>query len=153
MTKQPIWKLLANLGDVNPLEHGGFFVYQDETGVYAPEAESLQCDDEITKWTVHRFSLEKCTYQDGVLSDNKFHPDHPAWFARDAKHLEQLGSFVGRDVESLIAGFCSDNAVERAGAYQAAFDFYGAHEFDSYPLTLNRAEAEARIAADRKEIA
>lgn len=41
MTNQPVWKLLANLGDVNPVDHGGLFVYQDLTGVYPEECEKL----------------------------------------------------------------------------------------------------------------
>ena len=40
-TKQPKWKLIAQLGDVNPIDYGGYFIYEDETGVYPPEGEKL----------------------------------------------------------------------------------------------------------------
>ncbi len=45
---QPKWKLLANLGDANPIDYGGYFVYRDETGVYRDEAEKLISPDEAT---------------------------------------------------------------------------------------------------------
>ena len=38
---QPVWSCIANLGDVNPIDYGGYFVYIDTTGVYPPEAELL----------------------------------------------------------------------------------------------------------------
>lgn len=40
-TKQPRWKLVAQLGDVHPIDYGGYFVYRDTTGVYEEEAEVL----------------------------------------------------------------------------------------------------------------
>ena len=45
---QPKWKLLANLGDANPIDYCGYFVYRDETGVYRDEAEKLISPDEAT---------------------------------------------------------------------------------------------------------
>jgi hypothetical protein len=84
ISRQPVWKLLANLGDISPFDYGGYFVYLDETGMYPEEAELLELeneneeDEEKIRYTVRRFVLERCTLVDGVLSDNKFHPDHPA---------------------------------------------------------------------------
>lgn len=34
-TRQPLWTRIANLGDVNPIEYGGFFVYVDRRGLNA----------------------------------------------------------------------------------------------------------------------
>jgi len=36
-TNQPVWNVIANLGDATPLEYGGAFLRIDETGVYDPE--------------------------------------------------------------------------------------------------------------------
>lgn len=147
---QPVWKLVANLGDVNPLDHGGFFVYVDETGVYPPEAEVLEVnengfddeDDDKGEWVVHRFILEPCTYINGILSDNKFHPECPAWFADDIK---SLATFVDMEVEELIRLFCSNAPLEQAVAWRAVGDYWGCYELDHYPLTFtSRSELKAR---------
>ena len=36
-TKQPSWKCIGHIGDVDPIAYGGGFVYIDETGIYPPE--------------------------------------------------------------------------------------------------------------------
>lgn len=36
-TQQPEWKNVGHIGDVDPIAHGGGFVYVDTTGVYPPE--------------------------------------------------------------------------------------------------------------------
>lgn len=162
MSNQPKWKLIANLGDVNPVDYGGYFVFVDETGVYPPEAEYLEVDesafdfddDEKGKRTVYRVILEKCTFQNGVLSDNPFHPNHPAWFFSTEEekkarpqdsHLGNVAEFIGTDEEELIEQFCSDDPIERAQAYRAVAEYYGWNNFDDYPLEFtNRKEVEAR---------
>ncbi len=162
---QPIWKRIANLGDVNPLDYGGFFVLVDETGVYPPEVEVLDVDDNAFdhnnedkgKWTVYRFILEPCTFINGILSDNKFHPDHPAWFATPENEraegrnsttwLKNLIEFCGNDDdgEELIRRFCSDDPLERADAWRVVGDYHGYHELDHYPLEFtSRIEVEKR---------
>lgn len=147
MSKQPEWKLLANLGDVNPIDYGGYFVYVDETGVYPPEVEYLESpddDDAPEGWTVYRFILEPCTYQEGILSDNPYHPMHAVWFA---DKLSDLASFVEQSELDLINQFVSDNPIDRARAWRIVGDYFGYHELDSYPLTFhNREEIEARYA-------
>lgn len=156
---QPIWKFLANLGDVNPLEHGGLFVYVDETGKYDPMMERLEMGDEDAeegdeRYTVHRVELERCTLtvdddeKEGrrvILSDNPFHPLFAAWFA---KHLPSVASAVGSTVEQLQAELCSEDTLERANAYRAIYDVEGWNNGDEYPLTLTREEAEKRYAED-----
>ena len=97
MTPQPQWKLLTNLGDADYIEHDGYFVYVDEAGVYDPEVEVLIHNADET-WTIYRFCPEPCVWTpgelkddaDGVLSDNKFHPLHPAWFATYSTDKQSL---------------------------------------------------------------
>jgi len=142
---QPEWEFVANIGDATPIDYGGAFVFRDTTGVYAPELEVLQepCDDGPEKWTVHRFSLETCTYENGVLSDNKFHKDHAAWFASE-DDLASLASYTGQDVSQLIELFCSDDPMERAFAWQNVGQYWGYDNLDGYPLTLSRIEVLGR---------
>lgn len=149
---QPTWKCIANLGDVDYLEYGGYFVFEDTTGVYPPEAELLQepCEDE-TRYTVHRFVLEPCTFVDGVLSDNAS-PTHSAWFADS---LQSIADFVGMTYLELVIALCDtstrEGAIkERAHAWRAIGDYHGFDNLDSYPLMLTRAEADARYRGTEK---
>lgn len=149
---QPLWRFLANLGDVNPIEYGGVFVYYDMTGVYDPEVEILEAPeedededgDDDRKWTAYRVLLEPCTFQDGFLSDNSFHPELEAWFggADDLVAMSDGNGIAG--VALLVAMFTSDDPSTRACGYRVAWEHFGLHEFDQEPLTLNRAEVEER---------
>ena len=155
---QPKWKCIGNLGDRNPLDYGGYFVFVDKTGVYPPEAELLELDDENderTTYTVHRFILEPCTYIDGILSDNRFHPDKPAWFAgtederkerpQDSTYLKNLADYAGLTVKELAGMFCDDAPLIRAEAWRIVGQYHGFENLDNYPLTkLSRTEVRKR---------
>lgn len=167
-TNQPVYKFLANLGDAGPLEYGGYFIYEDSTGVYSAQATLLEtydetveiinrcskCEDIESPCTKHagltyameyHFDLDRCTWINGILSDNKFHPDFPVWFAspeteqqtrpQDTTYLSKVAESIGMDLDELRMLFCSDNPVERAQAYRAVADYHGIENFDSYPLT------------------
>ena len=143
-TSQPVWKCVANLGDVNPIDYGGCFVLVDTTGVYPPECEMLappEDDERGAKWEVCRFVLENCTYQNGILSDNQFHPDHPAWFAKD---LESLAKFAGMETSELVNQFISDDPIQRAQAWILVGEYWGFHELDHYHLELSKTEVSRR---------
>lgn len=186
---QPEWKFVDNLGDANPIEHGGFFVYVDTTEVYDPEAEVLQFDehyeksadddfdhvegfdedfdeqnDNFGKWTVYRFSLVKCTLVNGVLSDNKHHPESDVWWHnRDPEHKARHGydqyhrfceiaASIQLEPEELEAMFCSDDVLVRASAYQMITGLHGYYEFDQYPREFtSRKEIEKRYEKDGKD--
>ncbi len=148
MSNQPVWRLIANLGDANPFDHGGEFLYVDATGVYDPvlervewiETEATQGDEEIGVWDVYRTPLERCTYTDGVLSDNRYFPESETWFAWSIHHVQSWG---GLDDADLIANLCSDEPLHRAWAYSVLASFHGWHEFDNYPLRFeSRQEVE-----------
>lgn len=145
MSKQPVWKFVANLGDANPLDYGGLFLFVDETGAYPPELEKLEpnvedCED--ATYTVWRITLDPCFLTDGVLSDNPYHKDHAAWFADD---LHGNADCVGIGHSDLVALFTSAEPIGRANAYVMVADYHGWDNFDSYPLTgLTRAEAAER---------
>jgi hypothetical protein len=133
---QPQWKLIDNIGtDDFPC-----LVYRDETGVYPEEMEFVEDHNDgegFDGFMVYRLILERCTFTNGVLSDNPHRPNFPAWFADDIEYGKPWG-------EDLIADLCSDDAIRRAWAYRALIDDHGAIEFDQYPLTLSTAEKEER---------
>ncbi len=159
-TNQPVWQLIANLGDANPLSHGGFFVYVDRTGVYDPECAQLTPIDDDQgndsgKWELRRFSLPRCTFSNGILSDNRFHPESAAWFAsndtarpQDTTSLAKLASYSGLSEAQLIALFTSENVGDRAQAWLMVGNFHGFDNLDSYPQILSRKDVFNRF---RKE--
>ena len=151
MTEQPVWQAIANLGDVNPLDHGGAYVLIDQTGVYPPEVEFIEVPDEepfeYNPYTVYRFPLENFTLTDGILSDNPYHPKYPVWFA------DSINDMVGpEDAQELVDGFLSDNPIAKAQSYLTVLYYYGPVEFDQYPLTFSRAELEARLSQDKYQL-
>lgn len=152
---QPDWECIAQLGDADPIDHGGYWILRDKTGVYPEEAELLVVpDNEDGEYTIYRFTLEPCTYVNGVLSDNKFHPDHAAWWAgtekerkfrpQDTTYLKNIADFIGMDVDELAGHFCSEDALQRATGYRAVGDYHGFDNLDNYPLTMKRREVKAR---------
>ena len=152
MSRQPNWKLIANLGDVNPIDHGGYFVYQDTTGVYTEEAEKVFVYED--SWQVYRFHLDRLKMVQGYLVPLRYSPDWPEplfrydeWFHKD---LASVALHTGQSVQALRTDFCSENALDRARAYEAIGDYHGYENLDGYPLTFtNRKEIEARY---KKEV-
>jgi hypothetical protein len=160
MSQQPKWKLVANLGDVNPLDYGGYFVLVDETGVYCPEGEWLDPPVEgCETYTVRRFILDQCIYSHstGILSDNRFHPESPAWFAtpelhklvrpQDSTYLTNLAKSYDMEVDELVGLFCSYDPIRRAEAYRMVGEYHGWENLDDYPLELSHDEAIERYTA------
>ena len=151
MTEQPKWKLIANLGDVNPIDHGGYFIFEDETRIYTHEAELLlepSDDDPEGPYEVYRFSLDRCKMKHGYLVSFEFDKTWPhalsqyeQWFAKD---LVEVASFIGSTEEGLQDQLCSVDPIDRACAYRAIGDYHGFANLDSYPLCLTRFEVEER---------
>lgn len=164
-TRQPVWQLIANLGDATPILYGGFFVYVDTTGVYSPECVLLtpldknDCTNgDPVQWEARRFTCESCTFINGVLSDNPFHPDKPAWFAtpynpdrpQDGSKgkLESIAETFGTTPDELIALFVSSDATDRAQAWRMVGEYFGFDNLDSYPQMLTRKDVFNRYRAE-----
>lgn len=154
-TRQPEWKLIDNLGDWgDPVGSGGFFVYVDTTGVYDPEAEVFEpyFEDGEDFGHAYRFSLERCTYINGILSDNQFHPEHPAWWDYNSREgedkLRDIAQAVDMEKDELTAMFCSEDPRKRAWAYREVGVYFGYDNLDSYPLKLTEEEANERYAEE-----
>jgi hypothetical protein len=143
-TKQPVWKYLGNLGDVHPLDYGGALVYEDKTGAYEPELVLFDGVSPCERTTVTRIVCTPCRVTDGVLSDNKFHPLHPAWFA---DKLPGVAETYGMDVDELTAILCSSDSLELAEGYRILSGYFGEFEFDQYPDKMTRTEIRRRYPA------
>ena len=128
MTNQPNFKCVANLGDVTPWDYGGAFVLVDQTGVYTPELRVFE-KPIGTMYDDYTILLEKCTYINGVLSDNKYHPDTPAWFADS---VPNIASFIGVEELQILKQFCSNSPIERAWAYLAVYQYHGPQDEPAY---------------------
>ena len=151
-TKQSIWKCVANLGDATPWDYGGQFVMVDQTGVYRPELWIWEepTDDGPQVWTEYRLCLEHHTYINGILSDNKFHPDYAVWYA---DKLGSVAETTGTTEEDLIEQLCSVDPVDRAVAYRVLVGYFGPDEFDQYPLEFqNRGQVMLRMRNWLKQI-
>lgn len=157
-TRQPTWKLLTNPGDVNPIEYGGYFVYEDTTGVYPAEVEVLVAhprDDSPEGWTIYRFALDRCQLIEDpdthtiYLVPFTYNPPWPhalskydEWFHKD---LANVASSIGSTLTELRQDLCSADPRDRAHAYRAIGEYHGFENLDGYPLTFhNRADVEAR---------
>lgn len=137
-TKQPKWKCIAQLGDVNPVEHGGIWVFEDQTKTYSPEIEMFEPET----GTLSRFQMDGCTHINGILSDNKFHPEKEAWFA---DRISAVAESVGKTESELILMLCHpSNIIQRAHGWLAIVGYFGVYELDQYPIKLKKAEAKNR---------
>lgn len=149
-------KLLVNLGDVDWLNHGGFFVFDTRwVEIVEPPPDDADEDTDEYIWTVYRLDAEKfktVEEREGVTVTSYLVPEcygdediclgewgppsvHEEWFA---KHLDGICSSVGCEREELVEELCSDNVVTRAAALQTLVGYFGAYEFDQYPLKLSR---------------
>ena len=156
MATQPIWKFVANLGDASPIEHGGYFLYHDETGTYGFEAERLECtceeEDRPQRWSVHRVCLDRLQltrngdtlYLVPAAYDETWpHPvaAYVEWFAKD---LEGIADTMGTTRGELEQALCSEDGTARAWAYRCIYDYHGWDNGDAYPLILKKSEVKAR---------
>lgn len=113
-TNQPKWQLVANLGDGNPFDYGGFFIWKDLTGKYDLEATILLLDEENEdKIQEVRILMEKCNALDEFFADD----------------LDSIASFAGQDRQELIDQLASDEPIARGRAYQALTMYYNVENF------------------------
>lgn len=157
---QPSWRYVANLGDATPLDHGGYFVYEDTTGVYGFEAERLEreSDEEKARIEVRRVCLDRLKeVRDGdtlYLVPYKYEESwpHPVsayveWFAKD---LESIAATFGSTADELRRLLCSENGLERAEGYRMVYDHHGWDNGDSEPMRLTVKEARKRYRDELK---
>jgi len=136
-TNQPVWKYLGNLGDATPLDYGGALVMEDTTGVYPPELWIYDADTR-ERSTVILEPVKPCPELPNQYGDNKFHPNHPAWWSDKLASIAETAGMVPEELAELL---CSMESMERAHGYQVLIAHHGVFEFDQYPLKLTRKEA------------
>ena len=136
---EPQWRIIANLGDVDPIEYGGAFVFVDENEVADPQIEFWQEppeDDESEPWRIYRWDIPKCSIGDQGLSNSPY--NHPAWFAETLPNIAECCDFP-----DIADALCSDDILRRASAYLAIGRYHGERNFDDPPLELDRKGIEA----------
>jgi hypothetical protein len=152
MTQQPEWKL------VYATDYSALYV--DATGVYGPELQIAQTDDDAdaddidaTVAYVYRFELERCyrvTRDDGssfLCSQDparEHELPHPLgqYVPRFAKSLGDVARSVGSTVEDLIEALCCEDPGTRAEVYEAIGSYHGYDNLDSYPAEWTAHEFE-----------
>jgi len=164
MSKQPKWTFVENLGNKSPLDHGGLFLYRDETGVYPEEIERLKplgwdtVGDE--SFEVRSFLVERLLEAKNMLVPlmaPKWAEDHGVpvetwveWFSEPKKMFDvELSS--GYTAYEIREAFVSTDASTRARAYIAVADYYGWEYFDAAPQVLTREQVLARYVGQYSE--
>jgi signal peptidase I len=123
---QPLWNCVANLGDVNALEHGGRFVVVDALGNYDPEVWIIYPNDEKTEWTKVTICVDRCFVGTKGLNDNHYHAGLTTWWYDKLDDICSSND-ISRD---LLSGYFVGSSVNaRALAYGMLYDYFGAQEF------------------------
>lgn len=119
-------KLVANLGDRNPFEHGGYFVFKMRGGGYEGHHwDSPDDDDPDAVVHVYRFTIA----DDG---------------ARDLTWIKprDVAATHGVSEADLLKDARSDNVCDRAFFYRDVGSHYGFDNLDSYPEEFTQRELE-----------
>src|SRR6266496_3443390 len=138
-TQQPQWKCIGHIGDVDPIAHGGAFIYIDETGVYPPKMTWFEpgTDEQWhelegkTPLDVYRVMLEEDSTREW-------------WYDK----LGSIASFTGQTLEQVQADANSADPRVKAWVYDSLVRYFGAEEFDSYPLRMTEDEAYEQYATE-----
>ena len=148
------WKCIAQLGDVSPIDHGGLWVMVDKTGANDPMIEILDVHDLDNDTVLRECALtciDRCTYIDGVLSDNEFHPTSPAWFSEDIDHVSNCCGY--RNKFELIKLLCSADPIDRAMGYRDLISYYGIDNFGGYEMReMTRSECKKKFSLARYQV-
>ena len=133
------WKKISSIGDVNPIDHGGGFVFEDPEGGsalveyfhgLADEAPDLDEDDpeyQTKKFDVYRVDLED--------SGEEFLSQY------DWVDWSDIAESTGQDVEEYSASNLATPQARAMAMWDAAGTL-GWGEFDHYPLDLTIPELE-----------
>lgn len=144
-TKQPAWFCVDNLGDVNPLEHGGQFLMIDRRGVYSPELWVWDPD----KMSLHSIGLDRCHKTGNGVGENEYFPNYQSWFG-DIKNIKSVCDSCGWKQSEFIGSLVNSDPSVRARAYYDIALTHGIENFDSEPEKY--AEAEVFIGRLMRQI-
>lgn len=172
MTQQPEWEYAGHIGDVDPIAHGGGFIYTDKTGVYPPELvwfdpesdEQWHKTEGKTKLTVYRLTLDPPRFKtytergtrEAFRTRAKELPSsdrgktwvwHNEWYV---DKLDGVASSCGTTARQLLRSLFSKDPRQRAWVYESLIHHFGPENFDSYPLITTEDEAYEQYAAEMK---
>jgi len=138
---QVLIKVLGNLGDRRPLDHGGFIVYriQDPSKV-GPHSRWVQAEFWEEPLEVERDDPEKDLYE---VYRWQIEPDvfkELSW----VDDWDEVAGTVGIDPEELRKLGRSTNPMERAVVYETVGRVHGFENLDSYPERFTRKQMEER---------
>ena len=151
-------KVIGDIGDSGP-RYGSDWLHVMDAGDDRYQLEKGEritdddCEQSRDRYEVRVVDVDRCTYVDGVLSDNRFHPAHAAWFEDSLARVADCVDYLCRDLDvhdgmtpeqALRSDLCSDDPMRRAEAYRAILDYHGWDNGDSYPATLTQREAIQR---------
>lgn len=139
---QPLWHCIGAIGDVDPVEHGGGFVFADRRRLYPAEVAFIEAPEDAlwdddgwsrdARWIVYRVPLERFGRREAARE----------WWA---DHLASVAMTVGETEERLLARVESEDPMDRAGFYEAVAATFGWGELDPYPLSMTRAGVRRRF--------
>jgi hypothetical protein len=138
MTPRP--RIIDNLGDTDPIANGGYFIWSDGSAEWLEEPPD-DADEQHQEWTVYRFDLDRFGL---VINDDGTWSLVPReWFQDSLTAIARCSDYPD-GVDGLRKDLCSPDIRERAWAYRDIGMYHGFVNLDSYPLTLTRAEVNAR---------
>lgn len=134
-------KVIDNLGDRHPLDHGGYIIYRvRDPKKEGPGASWIQAEfwdepvevdrDEPKKdlYEVYRWQIEPDVFEE--LS----------W----VKDWDAIASSTGMKPSKLIRMARSKDILDRAGVYEDVGRYHGFENLDSYPERFTREQMEER---------
>lgn len=173
-------RIVANLGDVNALDYGGFIVWSDGSCMLIDEPterdtrdqDAGENDEANDTYQVYRFDAEYprwLAYVGGGsgsrVSRHHLEGSHlyggNTWEHRDwwlmPEKVHSLCESAGITPMQFLRMALSTDVVQRACAYQAVANHWGAIELDCYPETFTRAQLVALlggsyVSSDGKDI-
>lgn len=139
MSKQPEWRFFANIGDADPLIHGGIFIFTDATGVYLPEIEVFEPPEEARSDEPGWYWGDECT----KFFDKKLAPKGTIWrFCVEKTHDDEW-YWREADAETREA-LLSEDLIAQCQALMDIAHCYGLVNFDQYPTEIDYWEALER---------
>lgn len=122
---------VSNIGDVNPIEYGGGYVFKTEHGPVIEYTHGLEGaqnvdedDEDATELELYRVPVDK--------------PLDNSWV-----NWNSVARTIGSTAAELKR-MARQNLTAKAAVYEAVAAHYGWHELDHYPLTLTVGELKER---------
>ena len=127
-------RMIGHIGDVNWLDYGGGPVYKTDNGYFLEYVQSDEDEDGPHKvWTIYGVSMPDPS---GIKD----------WLKRG-----DIQKFTGVSTKEYLSALRSKNPLAEAQIWSDIASYYGWHELDQYPLTLNRKEVTLRYGEEPSE--